>query len=169
MAAASSAPGVAVAVAVGVGVAAGARPSPVPGTSSWAGSPGTSWTVDGGTAAAGEGEDEQGDGYGEPRREAHATSSQRGSAAIRRPHVGQSFRSFWAGWSHQLQNRSVSTAHGRLDFDGWQGEDLPHHFELLARVVVGVDLAGLGFDEQLAARGRGAQAVQLALGHPREP
>ena len=47
---------------------------------------------DGGAAAAGyEGEHDDSNG------ESHATSSQRGNAAIRRPQVGQSFRSFWAG------------------------------------------------------------------------
>ena len=44
---------------------------------------------------------------------------------MRRPHVGQSLRSFWAGWSHQLQNRSVSTAHGRREREGASGSSLP--------------------------------------------
>ena len=37
------------------------------------------------------------------------------SGAMRRPHVGQSLRSRWASWSHQLQNRRFSTAQGRRD------------------------------------------------------
>ena len=36
------------------------------------------------------------------------------SGPMRRPQVGQSLRSFWASWSHQLQKRRFSTAHGRL-------------------------------------------------------
>ena len=50
---------------------------------------------------------------------------QRGSAAMRRPQVGQSLRSFCASWSHQLQKRRFSTAHGSLDFDGGSGSTLP--------------------------------------------
>src|SRR4051794_8325602 len=48
-----------------------------------------------------------------------------------------------------------------------EGEHLPHDFERLARVMVRVDLAGFGRQQQLATRGRSAQSVQLALGHSR--
>jgi len=44
---------------------------------------------------------------------------------MRRPHVGQSLRSFWAIWSHQLQKRRFSTAHGSYDLDGASGSSLP--------------------------------------------
>ena len=44
---------------------------------------------------------------------------------MRRPQVGQSFRSFWDGWSHQLQKRRFSTAQGSWDFDGGSGSSLP--------------------------------------------
>jgi len=44
---------------------------------------------------------------------------------MRRPHVGQSFRSRWASCSHQGQKRRFSTAHGSLDFEGANGSSLP--------------------------------------------
>jgi hypothetical protein len=44
---------------------------------------------------------------------------------MRRPHVGQSFRSRCASWSHQLQKRRFSTAHGSVDFDGASGRTFP--------------------------------------------
>ncbi len=44
---------------------------------------------------------------------------------MRRPHVGQSFRSFCASWSHQLQNLRFSIAQGRFDVDGAAGSTLP--------------------------------------------
>ena len=62
--------------------------------------PGSGLVGDLRAAAGGQGERERDERYGdEPLvREAQgATSSQLGSAAIRRPHVGQSLRSFWAG------------------------------------------------------------------------
>lgn len=43
---------------------------------------------------------------------AHGEEGQRGSAAMRRPQTGQSLRSFCASWSHQLQKRRFSVAHG---------------------------------------------------------
>ena len=52
-------------------------------------------------------------------------AGQRGRAPMRRPQVGQSLRSFWAGWSHQLQKRRFSTAHGRFDCEGGSGSSLP--------------------------------------------
>ena len=126
--------------------------------------------VDDNRRPAAAGEDEQDDWYGKPRAgEAHAPSSQRGSAAIRRPHVGQSLRSFWAGWSHQLQKRSVSTAHGSRDFDGCSGSTFPTTSSSSPVSWSAIDLAGLRWEQQLAAGGRGAQAIQLALGHSREP
>ena len=88
---------------------------------------------------------------------------------MRRPQVGQSLRSRWASWSHQVQKRRFSTAHGRRDSRGRQRQDDAHHLELLARLAVGVDLAGLGLDHDLAARGGGAQAIPRAAGHAPQP
>ena len=34
-------------------------------------------------------------------------------------------RSSWAGWSHQLQKRRFSTAHGSCDFEGGSGSSFP--------------------------------------------
>ena len=62
---------------------------------------------------------------GDGAREARWVHAQRGSAAIRRPQVGQSFRSFWASWSHQLQNRRFSTDHGKEERDGGTGSTWP--------------------------------------------
>src|SRR4051812_8172825 len=73
---------------------AGARHAQVDGL------PGGGVVGDGRSATGGDGERERDERYGdEPLvREAQgATSSQLGSAAIRRPHVGQSLRSFCAG------------------------------------------------------------------------
>ena len=50
-----------------------------------------------------------------------------------------------------------------------QRQHLPHDLEGLARVLVRVDLVGLGGKKHLAARGGRAQAIELALGHAREP
>src|SRR5215208_3322690 len=44
---------------------------------------------------------------------------------MRRPQVGHSLRSSWAGWSHQLQKRRFSTAQGNCDLDGGSGRSLP--------------------------------------------
>jgi hypothetical protein len=44
---------------------------------------------------------------------------------MRRPQWGQSLRSFWASWSHQLQKRRFSTAHGSADCDGADGSTWP--------------------------------------------
>src|SRR5215208_1162634 len=44
---------------------------------------------------------------------------------MRRPQVGHSLRSSWAGWSHQLQKRRFSTAQGSCDLDGGNGRSLP--------------------------------------------
>ena len=52
-------------------------------------------------------------------------AGQDASGAMRRPHVGQSLRSFCASWSHQLQKRRFSTAHGSRDGDGASGMTLP--------------------------------------------
>ena len=43
------------------------------------------------------------------------------SGSIRRPQCGQSFRSFCVSWSHQLQKRRFSTAHGSSDGLGASG------------------------------------------------
>jgi hypothetical protein len=114
-------------------------------------------------ACGGEGERE----YGDEKRgaeQAHGGGGarQRGSAAMRRPHVGQSLRSFWAIWSHQLQNRRFSTAHGSADFDGASGQQLADDLERLARLAVEVGVPWLGLDEDLAAGGGRAEAVLLA-------
>ncbi len=84
---------------------------------------------------------------------------------MRRPQCGQSLRSFWASWSHQEQNRRFSTAQGSRDEVGAERHDLADHLELLAGVAVEVDLVGLGLEQDLAAGGRRAQAVQLTQGH----
>ena len=60
------------------------------------------------------GEEHQADGRGAT---AHVTvrsvvRTAASSGAMRRPHVGQSLRSFCASWSHQLQKRRFSTAQG---------------------------------------------------------
>ncbi len=34
---------------------------------------------------------------------------------MRLPHTGQSLRSFWASWSHQVQNRRFTTVKGSSD------------------------------------------------------
>ena len=82
---------------------------------------------------------------------------------MRRPHVGQSFRSFWASWSHQLQKRRFSTAHGSRERDGASGRTLPDDLELLAGVAVAVDAVRLGLEEDHLAPGRRrAQAVAAA-------
>ena len=44
---------------------------------------------------------------------------------MRRPHVGQSFRSRCASWSHQLQKRRFSTAHGSREGLGATGTTMP--------------------------------------------
>ncbi len=44
---------------------------------------------------------------------------------MRRPHVGQSFRSFWASWPQWGQKRRFSTAHGRREEEGASGSTLP--------------------------------------------
>ena len=78
---------------------------------------------------------------------------------MRRPQVGQSLRSRCASWSHQVQKRRFSTAHGRRDSVGGSGRTMPDHLELLAGLAIGVDPAGLGLDDDLAARRGGKQAV----------
>ena len=45
----------------------------------------------------------------------------------------------------------------------------PYAVEGLARLMVRVDLVGLSGQEHLAARGGRAEAIELALGHAREP
>ena len=81
---------------------------------------------------------------------------------MRRPHVGQSLRSFWAIWSHQLQKRRFSTAHGSCDFDGASGQQLADDLERFARLAVEIGAPGLGLDDDLAAGGGRAEAVLLA-------
>ena len=98
------------------------------------------------------------------RRRTAAALRGRGSAAMRRPQVGQSLRSFCASWSHQLQNLRFSTDHGRFDFDGVEGKDLPDDLHRLAGLAVAVDHAGLGLEEDLTPGGRRPQPVGLTLG-----
>ncbi len=50
-----------------------------------------------------------------------AKGGQDSRGAMRRPQLGQSFRSFWESWSHQLQNRRFSTDHGSSDAVGASG------------------------------------------------
>ncbi len=114
-------------------------------------------------AGGGEGERE----YGEEKRgaeQAHGGGGarQRGSAAMRRPHVGQSLRSFWAIWSHQLQNRRFSTAHGSCGLRRRERQQLADDLQRLARLAVEVGVPWLGLDEDLAAGGGRAEAVLLA-------
>ena len=66
-------------------------------------------------------------------------AAQDASGAMRRPQVGQSLRSFCASWSHQLQKRRFSTAHGSRDARGREREHLADDLELLAGVAVAVD------------------------------
>ncbi len=40
---------------------------------------------------------------------------------MRRPQWGQSFKSFWQSWSHQLQKRRFSTAQGSSEGVGARG------------------------------------------------
>jgi hypothetical protein len=55
----------------------------------------------------------------EPRNNRNRPQSPSGS--IRRAQCGQSFRSFCVSWSHQLQNRRLSTAHGSSETLGAVG------------------------------------------------
>jgi hypothetical protein len=47
--------------------------------------------------------------------------TQTSSGSMRRPQCGQSFRSFWQSWSHQLQKRRFSTDQGSSDGVGASG------------------------------------------------
>jgi hypothetical protein len=49
------------------------------------------------------------------------TKPQTSSGSMRRPQCGQSLRSFWQSWSHQLQKRRFSTAQGSSDDVGARG------------------------------------------------
>ena len=89
-------------------------------------------------------------------------AAQDASGAMRRPHVGQSLRSFWASWSHQLQKRRFSTAQGSREPRRRQRDDLAHDLELLAGVAVAVDAAGLGLDDDLAAASRACASGRAA-------
>ena len=53
------------------------------------------------------------------------SSLQGPSGSIRLPQCGQSFKSFCACWSHQLQNRRFSTAHGNSEGVGASGSNSP--------------------------------------------
>ena len=96
-----------------------------------------------------------------------AIAAQGPGGAIRRPQVGQSLRSFWASWSHQLQKRRFSTAHGSFDSPSI-GQQAADDVELLAAVAVVVDAVGLGaFDDRLVTgRGR-TQTIALGNAHVR--
>jgi len=48
-------------------------------------------------------------------------TGQASTGSIRLPHAGQSCRSFCVSWSHQLQKRRCSTAHGSSDTVGASG------------------------------------------------
>jgi hypothetical protein len=49
------------------------------------------------------------------------TGPQTSSGSMRRPQCGQSLRSFWQSWSHQLQKRRFSTDHGSSEAVGARG------------------------------------------------
>jgi hypothetical protein len=51
-------------------------------------------------------------------------SSYEPSGSIRLPQFGQSLRSFWVSWSHQLQKRRLSTAHGSSEGVGASGSSI---------------------------------------------
>jgi hypothetical protein len=51
--------------------------------------------------------------------------TQRASGSIRLLQCGQSFRSFGASWSHQLQNLRFSTAQGSSETVGASGSSSP--------------------------------------------
>ena len=55
----------------------------------------------------------------------HRRSPTQATGSMRRSQCGQSLRSRCASWSHQLQKRRYSTAHGRRDCDGASGRTLP--------------------------------------------
>ena len=124
--------GVAVAVAPGVADADGVADSETSAAPFWCGTLRSGWAPGTSSTAAEsppqperderKAEKRQQEGGAEP---AHGEEGQRGSAAMRRPQVGQSLRSFCASWSHQLQKRRFSVAHGSWDFDGGSGRTLP--------------------------------------------
>ena len=99
------------------------------------------------------------------RRRTAAALSRAAGPPMRRPQVGQSLRSFCASWSHQLQNLRVSTDHGRFEFDGAEGQDLPDDLHRLARLAIAVDHAGVGLQQDLTAGGRRPETVDLAPAH----
>ena len=142
------------------------------GTVSAGGAPGTSSARDLAAAAAG-GERARATARTararSARRAAHGDAGQRGSAAMRRPQCGQSLRSFCASWSHQLQKRRFSTDHGSDGLRRRQRQHLADDLHRLAGLAVAVGLARLGGQQDLAAGGRRAQAVQLARAHRRQP
>ena len=80
---------------------------------------------------------------------------------MRRPHVGQSLRSFWAGWSHQLQKRSVLHGPRELGSRRRQRKQLADDLQLLARLAIPVRAAGLGLQDHLAAGRWRPQSISL--------
>ena len=91
------------------------------------------------------------------------------TGSMRRSQCGQSLRSRWASWSHQLQKRRCSTAHGSLDGDGASGRTFATTSRRLAVLAVDVHAAGLGLDDDLAARGGRPHAVALGDRHGANP
>ena len=145
----------------------GRRPRRVPGAGQLGRRARDLFDGDLGAAAAGGERGERDDGYGKPRHEAHATSSQRGSAAIR----GRTWGSR-SGPSALAGRTSCRIAACRPPWQTGvrrvQGEHLPDDFEGLAGRRGPCRPSQARGQQYLAARGRGAQAVELALGHSRK-
>ena len=87
------------------------------------------------------------------------------SGPMRRPHVGQSFRSFCASWSHHGQNRRFSTAQGSLELDGASGSSLPTTSSSSPLSRSSVDLARARPRSRPPARWRGCAGGSAVGAH----
>ena len=92
--------------------------------------------------------------------------TQTSSGSMRRPQCGQSLRSFWQSWSHQLQKRRFSTAQGSSDGVGASGRSCADDLERLAGLTIYVNAPGLGLDHDLAPGGWRPHPVPLTRPHP---